>query len=70
MAKQQASIQRKGRIYHFTVNEKEYAAFVWEVGKQFRGRVEGQTHVPEQTATTALAVRQRLHNWIATNTTP
>lgn len=53
-------ITRQGRIYRFTVGGTEYAAFIWQTGTQFRGRVEGHPQVPQCKARTALAVRDAL----------
>ncbi|MEM8532924.1 MAG: hypothetical protein AAGF95_18900 [Chloroflexota bacterium] len=62
--KRQGHTQRKGRIYRFTVNGTDYAAFIWQVGARFQGRIENHPDTPEQTASTALAVRDALSNWI------
>lgn len=62
-------VQRQGQIYRFTVAGIDYATFIWTLGVQFRGRVEGNPQVPEQTGRTALAVRDALQQWlIARNT--
>jgi hypothetical protein len=66
MRKTQGNVQRQGQIYRFAIGETEYAAFVWKSGTQFRGRVEGSPHVPEQTARTALRVRDALYQWLVT----
>lgn len=60
MIRRAGSTQRIGRMYRFSVNGNEYAAFIWQNGAQFRGRVEGQAHIPLCTARTALAVRDAL----------
>ncbi len=62
--KRRGSVQRSGKIYRFSVVGKEYAAFIWEFGKQYRGRIEGNPQVPECTARTALAVRDALQVWL------
>jgi hypothetical protein len=65
MSKRTSSVARQGRIYRFTVGETTYAAFVWQAGQRFVGRVEGHSQVPEVTGRTALAVRDALQNWLA-----
>ena len=65
--KRQGYTQRKGRIYRFTVNGTDYAAFIWQVGVRFHGRIENHPNTPEQTASTALGVRDALSNWINTH---
>ena len=60
----QGRVQRQGQIYRFSIAGTDYAAFVWRLGTQFRGRVEGQPQVPELTARTALAVRDALQQWL------
>jgi hypothetical protein len=66
MRKKQGYVQRQGQIYRFAIGETEYAAFVWQSGTRFRGRIEGSPHVPEQTARTALAVRDALQQQLVT----
>jgi hypothetical protein len=65
MTKNRGRIQRVGKIYRFSIVETEYAAFIWQFGKQFCGRIEGHPQVPECTARTALAVRDALQLWLA-----
>jgi hypothetical protein len=60
-------VQRQGQIYRFSIEGTDYAAFVWELGKQFRGRIEGHPQVPQCTGRTALAVRDALKLWLVTN---
>ena len=60
MRKGPKTIQRSGSIYRFSVNGVEYAAFVWQVGAQFHGRIEGQAHIPVAVARTVLGVRNAL----------
>lgn len=60
MRKQDRPIVRQGSIYRVTVHGADYALFIWSAGKLFCGRVEGQPHVPEQTATTPVKVRAAL----------
>jgi hypothetical protein len=38
----------------------DYSMFIWQMGKQFRGRVEDHPHIPQQMASTALGVRDAL----------
>jgi hypothetical protein len=64
------SVQRMGQIYRFSIVGTEYAAFIWQFGKQYRGRIEGNPHVPECTARTALAVRDALQLWLTAHDTP
>ncbi|MBK9940203.1 MAG: hypothetical protein U0Z44_11750 [Kouleothrix sp.] len=59
-------VQRQGQIYRFTIAGTAYATFIWQHGVLFRGRVEGNTQVPEQTGRTALAVRDALQQWLIT----
>jgi hypothetical protein len=60
MKKRNQTVVRQGSIYHVTINGTDYALFIWSAGKHFRGRVEGQPHVPEQAATTPEKVRAAL----------
>src|SRR5687767_13241780 len=64
------SVQRMGQIYRFSIVGTEYAAFIWQFGKQYRGRIEGNPLVPECTARTALAVRDALQLWLTAHDTP
>lgn len=61
-------VQRQGQIYRFSINGTDYAAFVWQLGKQFCGRIEGHPQVPQCTGRTALAVRDTLQKWLITRT--
>jgi hypothetical protein len=65
MKNRQSRIQRQGQIYRFSVNGAEYAAFIWQLGTQFQGRIEGQPQVPQCTGRTALAVREALQRELA-----
>jgi hypothetical protein len=69
MKSRQSRVQRQGQIYRFSINGMDYAAFIWQLGKQFRGRVDGAPHVPQCTGRTALAVRDALQLWLATRPT-
>jgi len=60
MKNQRSRVQRLGQIYRFSINGLDYAAFIWQLGVRFRGRVEGNPQVPECTGRTALAVRDAL----------
>ena len=64
MKQQTARVQRQGRIYRFTIAGNDYAAFIWQFGAQFRGRVEENPQVPQCTGRTALAVRDALQLWL------
>jgi hypothetical protein len=65
MRNQHNRIQRQGQIYRFSVNGAEYAAFIWQLGVQFQGRIEGQPQVPQCTGRSALAVRVALERELA-----
>ncbi|HEX9372456.1 MAG TPA: hypothetical protein VF897_15690 [Roseiflexaceae bacterium] len=65
MKTRQARVQRQGQIYRFSIDGTDYAAFIWQLGKQFCGRIEGKPQVPQYTGRTALAVRDGLQKWIA-----
>jgi hypothetical protein len=65
MRNRQKHVQRQGKIYRFTIGGTEYMAFVWQEGKQFCGRVEGNPQVPQCTGRTALAVRDALQLGLA-----
>jgi hypothetical protein len=47
MRNRQSRVQRQGQIYRFSVNGAEYAAFIWQLGVRFQGRIEGQPQVPQ-----------------------
>jgi hypothetical protein len=64
MNNRRGRVQRMGKIYRFSIVGTEYAAFIWQLGKQFRGRIDGNPQVPECTAHTALAVRDALQLWL------
>ena len=57
-------VQRPGRTYHFSVNGVDYAAYVWQLGKQFLGRIEGDPQVPHSTGRSASAARDVLRHWL------
>lgn len=67
MRNRQKQVQRQGKIYRFSIAGTEYAAFIWQHGKQFCGRIEGNPHVPQCTGRTALAVRDALQLGLATH---
>ena len=67
MAKRQGRVQRQGQIYRFSIDGTDYAAFIWQMGKQFRGRIEGHPQVPQYTGRTAVAVRDALQLWLVTH---
>jgi hypothetical protein len=64
MERKAGRVVRQGRIYRFTISGTEYAAFIWQAGSQFCGRVEGNPQVPQCKAHTALGVRDALSAWL------
>jgi hypothetical protein len=64
MTKRQGRVQRQGQIYRFSIDGLDYAAFIWQLGRQFRGRIEDNPQVPQCTGRTALAVRDALQRWL------
>jgi hypothetical protein len=66
MKNQQGRVQRQGRIYRFSINGTDYAAFIWQSGMRFRGRIDGHSQVPQYTGRSALAVRDALQQWLVT----
>ena len=62
-------VQRRGHVYRFSVEGTDYAAFVWALGRQFRGRIDGHPQVPQCSGRTALAVRDALKLWLITHAT-
>jgi hypothetical protein len=66
MKNQQGRVLRQGRIYRFSIKGMDYAAFIWQRGRQFRGRLDGSPQVPQCTGGTALAVRDALEQWLVT----
>ena len=70
MRSNRGRVQRQGQIYRFSINGTEYAAFIWQFGKQFQGRVEEHPHIPVSTARTALAVRDALQQSLAIQAAP
>lgn len=69
MKNQQGRVQRQGQIYRFSLDGTDYAAFIWQFGTQFRGRIEGNPQVPEYTGRTAIAVRNALQHWLVARIT-
>jgi len=69
MKDRRGHVQRQGQIYRFSINGTDYAAFIWQLGKQFCGRIEGCPEVPQCTGRTALAVRDTLQMWLTTHAT-
>lgn len=65
MRNQHSRIQRQGQIYRFSVNGAEYAAFIWQRGVQFQGRIEGQPQVPQCIGRSAETVRAALERELA-----
>lgn len=68
MAKRSGTTERSGRVYRFTVDGKEYAAFIWQNGAQFRGRVDAHAHIPMCSGRTAITVRDALLALVAADT--
>ena len=64
---QHSSIQRAGADLSLLIDGTDYAAFIWQMGKQFRGRIEGHPQVPQYTGRTAVAVRDALQLWLVTH---
>ena len=70
MSLKNSRVQRSGHIYRFSVNGVDHAAFIWQLGKQFHGRIEGAPHVPHCTGRTALGVRNVLQQWLIDRDAP
>jgi hypothetical protein len=70
MKGERGRIQRPGRIYHFSVNGVDHAAFIWQLGKQFHGLIEGDPQVPLCTGRTARMVRDALQQWLVVRAAP
>lgn len=64
MGKLQGRVIRQGQIYRFTIGEQDYAAFIWQTGKRFYGRIDGQAQVPQLEGNTAIQVRDALRAWL------
>jgi hypothetical protein len=67
MNNRQGRVQRQGRIYRFSIAGTEYAAFIWQQGTQFSGRIDGNPQVPECTKRTVIEVRDALQQWLITH---
>lgn len=61
---------RKGRVYHITVAQVAYRAFVWEDGSWFCGRVEEEPQIMPCRGRTAIAVRDQLCAALAASIIP
>jgi hypothetical protein len=70
MSRNHGRVQRQGRIYRFSIDGTEYAAFIWQLGKQFHGRIDSAPQVPHCTGPSALAVRDRLQHWLVAREAP
>jgi hypothetical protein len=70
MRRNNGRVQRQGRIYRFSIDGMEYAAFIWQLGKQFHGRIDGAPQVPHCTGPSALAVRDSLQHWLVARDAP
>lgn len=64
MSSKFSRVQRPGRIYHFAVNGVDRTAFIWQLGKLFHGRIEGDPQAPLTTGRSASAVRDKLLQWL------
>lgn len=64
MAKTQDRVSRQGRIYRFTIGDQDYAAFIWQVGLLFYGRIDGNPSAPQLKGSSALGVRDALRDWL------
>jgi len=60
MAESTKRTVRKGRVYHVTVADVAYRAFIWQAGSGFCGRVEEQPQIALCRGRTAMAVRDQL----------
>ena len=67
MKKPNGYMVRKGSVTHVTIAGTEYAIFIWQNGKHFRGRIEGQLQMPEQSGITAQAVHNALCSLLTAN---
>jgi hypothetical protein len=67
MKNQEGRVLRRGRIYRFSINGTDYAAFIWQSGTQFRGRLDGHPQAPQCTGRNALAVQAALQQWLVTH---
>ena len=67
MNNRQGRVQRQGQIYRFSIAGTEYAAFIWQQGTQFSGRIDGSPQVPQCTKRTAIEVRDALQQWLVTH---
>ena len=63
-------VQRPGRVYHFSVNGVDHTAFIWQLGKQFHGRIEGDPQIPHTTGPSASAVRDVLQQRLVARDAP
>ena len=70
MSTKYTRVQRSGRIYHFSVNEVDHTAFIWQLGKQFHGRIEGDPQAPLTTGRSASAVCDALQQRLIARDAP
>ena len=70
MSSKFSRVQRPGRIYHFAVNGVDRTAFIWQLGKQFLGRIEGDPQAPLTTGRSASAVRDALQQRLIARDAP
>ncbi len=64
MGKPQGRVVRQGQVYRFTIEGQEYAAFIWQTGKRFYGRIDGHAQAPQLEGATAIQVRDALRAWL------
>lgn len=70
MAESTRSTVRKGRVYHVTVADVAYRAFIWQAGSGFCGRVEEQPQIALCRGRTAMGVRDQLCTALALTIAP
>jgi len=64
------STVRKGRVYHVTVADVAYRAFIWQAGSGFCGRVEEHPQIAPCRGRTAMGVRDQLCAALARDVAP
>ncbi|HEU4325771.1 MAG TPA: hypothetical protein VFS21_21705 [Roseiflexaceae bacterium] len=64
MGKLQSRVVRQGQVYRFTIDGQDYAAFIWQTGKRFYGRIDGNANAPQLEGTSAIKVRDALRAWL------
>ena len=56
MRNSRGRVQRQGQIYRFSINGMDYAAFIWQLGTRFRGRIEEFASTTNEGATISKAL--------------